>query len=299
MSPVGRVDIRGIELEFDVVGDPDGPVLLLVAGLGAQLVSWDDAFVDRFTSRGMRVVRFDNRDVGLSTHFDHVTDAGHRLAARFGGQEVEAPYLLGDMAADAVGLLDALDISAAHVLGASMGGMIAQTMAIEHASRLLSLTSVMSTTGDRDVGQADPSVLVEVLLAPMPEDPAEALAHKLRIARAIGSPDHFDEQRARRRAELETARSTDPQGTVRQLLAIVSSPSRTEALRSVRIPSLVVHGEIDPLVGVSGGMRTHECLEGSELLLVPDMGHDLPPPVWDLLAERVAAFAGREPTALR
>jgi pimeloyl-ACP methyl ester carboxylesterase len=154
-----------------------------------------------------------------------------------------------------------------------------------------SLTSVMSTTGDRDVGQPDPDVMVEVLLTPMPADPVESLAHKLRVARAIGSPAHFDEDRARRRAELESARSVDPQGTMRQLLAILSSPSRSTALRSLRLPSLVVHGEIDPLVGVSGGRRTHECLDGSELLLVPDMAHDLPPPVWDPLAERVAAFA--------
>jgi pimeloyl-ACP methyl ester carboxylesterase len=291
MSPVGRVNVRGIELEFDVSGDPEGPVLLLVSGLGAQMVSWDDAFVERFTDRGLRVVRFDNRDVGLSTHLDHITDAAHLLAARMGGQDVEVPYVLSDMAADAVGLLDALDVPAAHVLGASMGGMIAQTMAIEHTDRLLSLTSVMSTTGDRDVGQADPGVLVEVLLAPMPTEPDEALTHKLHIAKSIGSPAHFDEDRARRRAELETARSVDPQGTMRQLLAIVSSPSRSAALREVRLPSLVVHGEIDPLVGVSGGLRTHECLDGSELLLVPDMGHDLPPPVWDPLADRVAAFA--------
>jgi pimeloyl-ACP methyl ester carboxylesterase len=290
MTPVGRADIGGIELEFEVSGDPGDPVLLLVSGLGAQMVSWDDAFIERFTSRGMRVVRFDNRDVGLSTHLDHVTNVGHLLAARLGGQDIDAPYLLGDMAADAVGLLDALDIPAAHVLGASMGGMIAQTMAIAHPDRLLSLTSVMSTTGDGDVGQADPAVLVEVM-APMPTDPGAALDQKIRMAKVIGSPAHFDEDRARRRAALETARSVDPQGTMRQFLAIISSPSRSAALRDVRMPSLVVHGEIDPLVGVSGGLRTHECLAGSELLLVPDMGHDLPPPVWDPLAERVAAFA--------
>jgi pimeloyl-ACP methyl ester carboxylesterase len=286
-----RVDLGSVAVEYDEAGDPNGPVLLLVAGLGAQMVSWDEAFIDQFTSRGLRVVWFDNRDVGLSTHFDHVTDAAHLLAARFGGQEVEAPYVLSDMAADAAGLLDALDIASAHVLGVSMGGMIAQTLAIEHPSRVSSLTSVMSTTGDRDVGQPDPEVMVEVLLTPMPTDPVEALAHKLRVARAIGSPAHFDEERARRRAELETARAVNPQGTVRQMLAIVSSPSRSDALRSLRLPSLVVHGEIDRLVGVSGGRRTHECLQGSELLLVPDMAHDLPPPVWEPLASRVAAFA--------
>lgn len=287
---MARVDVNGVWIEFERLGDPGDPTLLLVAGLGAQLVSWDDEFCQRFIDRGMSIVRFDNRDVGLSSNMDDGRDPMGLIMSRLAGEDIAAPYLLDDMARDAVAVLDAADVGQAHVAGLSMGGMIAQAMAIGHPDRVLSLTSVMSTTGDPDVGLPDPAVLAR-MMQPMPADPVEAMAHRLGISEAIGSPGLFDPERARHRAERELARGGDPMGTVRQLLAIVSSPSRSQGLRSVQVPALVAHGDVDPLVNISGGLRTHECLPSAELLVFEGMGHDLPPVFWDPLVDRVSAFA--------
>lgn len=287
---MGRVDVNGVGIEFEHLGDPADPTLLLVAGLGAQLVSWDDEFCQRFVDRGMSILRFDNRDVGLSSSLDDGRDPMALMMGRLAGEDIEPHYLLDDMARDAVAVLDAAGVARAHVAGTSMGGMIAQAIAIGHPDRVLSLTSVMSTTGDPDVGLPDPAVLAR-MLAPMPTDPAEAMEHRLGISEAIGSPGLFDRERARRRADLELARGGDPMGTVRQLLAIVSSPSRSDGLRSVQVPALVAHGDVDPLVNLSGGLRTHECLPAAELLVFEGMGHDLPPVFWDPLVDRVSAFA--------
>ncbi len=287
---MAQVDANGVVIEFEQLGDPSDPTLLLVAGLGAQLVSWDDEFCQRFLDRGMSVVRYDNRDVGLSSSMDDGRDPMGLMMSRLAGDDVVAHYLLDDMARDAVAVLDAIGVDQAHVAGFSMGGMIAQSIAIGHPERVLSLTSVMSTTGDPDVGLAEPAVLAR-MLAPLPDDPDEAMEHRLGIGEAVGSPGLFDPDRARRRAEAEMARGGDPMGTVRQLLAIVSSPSRSEGLRSVQVPALVAHGDVDPLVNVSGGLRTHECLPASELLVFEGMGHDLPPVFWDPLVDRMAAFA--------
>ncbi len=287
---MARVDVNGVWIEFERLGGPGDPTLLLVAGLGAQLVSWDDEFCQRFIDRGMSIVRFDNRDVGLSSNMDDGRDPMGLIMSRLAGEDIAAPYLLDDMARDAVAVLDAADVGQAHVAGLSMGGMIAQAMAIGHPDRVLSLTSVMSTTGDPDVGLPDPAVLAR-MMQPMPADPVEAMAHRLGISEAIGSPGLFDPERARHRAERELARGGDPMGTVRQLLAIVSSPSRSQGLRSVQVPALVAHGDVDPLVNISGGLRTHECLPSAELLVFEGMGHDLPPVFWDPLVDRVSAFA--------
>jgi pimeloyl-ACP methyl ester carboxylesterase len=253
-------------------------------------VSWDDEFCQRFIDRGMSIVRFDNRDVGLSSNMDDGRDPMGLIMSRLAGEDIAAPYLLDDMARDAVAVLDAADVGQAHVAGLSMGGMIAQAMAVGYPDRVLSLTSVMSTTGDPDVGLPDPAVLAR-MMQPMPADPVEAMAHRLGISEAIGSPGLFDPERARHRAERELARGGDPMGTVRQLLAIVSSPSRSQGLRSVQVPALVAHGDVDPLVNISGGLRTHECLPSAELLVFEGMGHDLPPVFWDPLVDRVSAFA--------
>jgi pimeloyl-ACP methyl ester carboxylesterase len=287
---MARVDVNGVWIEFERLGDPGDPTLLLVAGLGAQLVSWDDEFCQRFIDRGMSIVRFDNRDVGLSSNMDDGRDPMGLIMSRLAGEDIAAPYLLDDMARDAVAVLDAADVGQAHVAGLSMGGMIAQAMAVGYPDRVLSLTSVMSTTGDPDVGLPDPAVLAR-MMQPMPADPVEAMAHRLGISEAIGSPGLFDPERARHRAERELARGGDPMGTVRQLLAIVSSPSRSQGLRSVQVPALVAHGDVDPLVNISGGLRTHECLPSAELLVFEGMGHDLPPVFWDPLVDRVSAFA--------
>lgn len=287
---MGRVDVDGVWIEYEQLGDPGGPTLLMVAGLGAQLVSWDDEFCQHFINRGMSIVRFDNRDVGLSSSMDDGRDPMALMMSRLAGEDIEPHYLLDDMAGDAVAVLDAVGVEQAHVLGFSMGGMIAQAIAIGHSDRVMSLTSVMSTTGDPDVGLPDPEVLGQ-MLTPLPTDPVEAMARRLEIGEAIGSPGLFDPDRARRRAELELARGGDPMGTVRQLLAIVSSPSRSQGLASVQVPALVAHGDADRLVNLSGGVRTHECLPSAELLVFEGMGHDLPPVFWEPLVDRVSAFA--------
>jgi pimeloyl-ACP methyl ester carboxylesterase len=287
---MARAAANGIEIEYETFGDPADPPLLLVMGLGAQMVAWDAAFCESLVDRGFFVIRFDNRDVGLSTHIDVDVDPLAEMMAALAGGPARAPYHLTDMAADAVGLLDHLGIDRAHVVGASMGGMIAQTIAIEHRDRVATLTSIMSTTGDPDVGQPDPAVL-PVLLAPVPDDREAAIEHAVAGSRAIGSPDHFDEAWARARAARSYDRCHYPQGVVHQLLAIVSSGSRSEALRALDVPAVVVHGDVDPLVAPSGGVRTHECLAGSTLLMIEGMGHDLPPVLWPQVIEAVTGLA--------
>ena len=289
---MGRVAVNGVELEYEVLGDPGDPVMLLVGGLGAQLVSWDDDFCEVIRSLGLSVIRFDNRDVGRSSLVDDPRDPVALLGERMSGGDVEPPYRVADMADDAAGLLDALDVRAAHVLGSSMGGMISQALAIGHPDRVLSLTSVMSTTGDRSVGKADPSVF-GAMMAPLPADPEAAIEHRVALAEAMAGPAGIDEARARRRAEREQARAGDPRGVVRQLLSVVSSPARTSALGGVRVPTLVVHGDADPVIALSGGRQTAEAVPGAELLVLEGVGHELPERVWSLLAERLEVMVAR------
>ncbi|MCU1351670.1 MAG: Alpha/beta hydrolase [Acidimicrobiales bacterium] len=288
-----RLDANGIEIFYESFGDPDDPPLLLIMGLGAQLLSWDEELCQALVGRGFRVIRFDNRDVGLSTHLAAKDlNIGAALMAAVGGAPTSAPYLLSDMADDAAALLDALGIDAAYVVGASMGGMIAQALAIEHPERVLALTSIMSTTGEHDVGQAEPAVLLK-LMTPRPPERAAAIEHQVEISRTIGSPDHFDEDVARAKAAAAFDRSFDPMGTARQMLAILSSPDRAKGLADLTIPTLVVHGRLDPLVGFSGGERTAELVPGAELLAIDDMAHDLPRAHWAQIIESVTALATR------
>ena len=289
--------VNGIDLHYDVTGDDDGAPLLLVMGLGAQMVAWDDDFCAALADRGFKVVRFDNRDCGLSTWFDRVPGADVvALGAAMAGMPIEPPYLLSDMAADAAGLLDHLGIEAAHVVGASMGGMIAQTLAIEHPARVLSLTSIMSTTGDPTVGGPTGEAL-GVLLAPRPRDRAEAIERGVATTRAIGSPDHFDEERARAKATEFVDRAYNLDGIVRQLLAIVASGDRTERLRRLEVATLVIHGDVDPLVSPSGGAATAAAIPGAEHLVLEGMGHDLPPAYWAPVVEAITKLAARSPLA--
>jgi pimeloyl-ACP methyl ester carboxylesterase len=284
---------NGIELEYETFGASGDPPLLLVMGLGAQMISWDDEFCEAFADRGFFVIRFDNRDVGLSTKIDAPdADVLAAATAAMAGQPVDAPYLLSDMAADAWGLLDALDIDRAHLIGASMGGMIVQSMAIARPDRVMSLTSIMSTTGDPDVGMPHPDVL-HVLMEPAPVEREAYIEHSVRNSRAIGSPEHFEEERARRKAARSYDRCFHPKGVTNQLLAILASGSRSAALRELRLPALVIHGDADPLVDVSGGERTAECLAGSELLILEGMGHDLPTHYWARIVEGVCSLASR------
>ncbi|MDQ3106806.1 MAG: alpha/beta fold hydrolase [Actinomycetota bacterium] len=286
---------NGIELHYETHGQEDDPALLLVMGLGAQMIAWDEEFCDALVDRGFFVIRYDNRDVGLSSKIE---GGGGSFLESFAkaqqGEAITAPYLLTDMAADAMGLLDHLGIERAHVVGASMGGMIAQTIAIEHPERVRSLTSIMSTTGDPDVGQPTPEAMARLLVAP-PSDRASAIEASVASTKVIGSPDHYDEDRARRKAAETYDRAFTPAGTARQLLAIMASGSRAEALARLDVPTVVIHGDVDPLVTPTGGARTAQLIPGAEHLVIEGMGHDLPPALWPQVVEAITAVARRAP----
>lgn len=279
--------VNGIDLCAEVRGPDDGVPLLLVMGLGAQLVSWDSGFVDALVERGYRVARFDNRDVGRSTHVDAPgLDVMAALRAAAAGEPVDAPYTLSDMAADAAGLLDVLGMAPAHVVGASMGGMIVQTMAIEQARAVRSVVSIMSTTGDRDVGQPTKEAN-RLLLAPPPTTEEEAVERALESEATWGSPAHRDPEGAAERARREWNRVRNPAGVGRQLVAINASGSRTGALGGVRVPFTVIHGTDDTLVTPSGGRRTAEAVPGATLIEIEGMGHNLPRPLWPRLLDAI------------
>ena len=278
----------GIELAYERFGDPADPPLLLVMGLGTQMLGWHDEFCAGLAERGLFVVRFDNRDIGLSTHL-HDAPAPD-LAAAVTGDTSSASYTLSDMARDTAGLLDALSLERAHVVGASMGGMIAQTLAIEHPQRVISLTSIMSTTGDPSVGGASEEAL-GVLLAPPANDRAEAIERSVAAFRVIGSPAYeLDEEGLRERAGVSFDRAHDPAGVGRQLLAIIASGDRTARLREVRVPALVIHGSADPLVRPDGGRATAAAIPGAELVEFDGMGHDLPRALWPAITDRIVAM---------
>jgi pimeloyl-ACP methyl ester carboxylesterase len=285
---------NGMDIAYETMGDPTDPALLLVMGLGAQLIAWDDEWCQSLVDRGFHVIRYDNRDVGLSTKVpvDDDIDVAAVVMAALGGDTASAPYLLEDMAADGLGLLDALGIERAHVVGASMGGMIAQAIAIAAPDRVASLTSIMSTTGDPDVGQPSPDVL-PVLLSPAPTEREAYIAHAVEGSRAIGSPEHFDPERAAELAGRVFDRNFYPRGVANQLVAIVSSPSRSDGLRQLDLPALVIHGTDDPLVTPSGGERTAEVIPGAELMMMDGMGHDLPTYYWAPIIEAITALAAR------
>jgi pimeloyl-ACP methyl ester carboxylesterase len=298
MTPVTTTppSADGIEIWYTTDGDPSAEPLLLVMGLGAQYLVWPDDLVQGLVDRGYFVIRYDNRDVGLSTKPD-VGDLQPmaEIMAALGGGTARAPYLLSDMAGDGIAVLDALGIGSAHVVGASMGGMIAQTIAIEHPDRVRSLTSIMSTTGARDVGQPDPSVM-GVLLAPAPTTREEAVARGVEASVAIGSPGLVDEAEAADRVGRAYDRCDYPQGTAHQLLAIIASPDRTEALGGVTVPTLVIHGDEDPLVTPSGGDATAAAIPGARLLVIEGMGHDHAPQHLPVVIDAIAANAAAATT---
>jgi pimeloyl-ACP methyl ester carboxylesterase len=285
-----RAAANGIELEYDTFGSPTDPALLLVMGLGGQMIAWEDALCRRLADTGRYVVRYDNRDVGLSTRFDDAdVDIGAVIASALaGGPLPSAPYTLSDMAADAVGLLDALQIERAHIVGASMGGMIVQTMAIEHPDRVLTMTSIMSTTGEQGVGQPAPEA-IQMLMTPPPTDRAEYIEGSVRASKVIGSPRYNDEARIRAHAAEAFDRAFYPDGTNRQLAAVAASGSRADGLRRLQVPTLVIHGRADRLIQLSGGERTAELVPGANLLVMQDMGHDLPEPLWPLVVDVIAS----------
>jgi pimeloyl-ACP methyl ester carboxylesterase len=262
--------------------------MLLVMGLGSQMIHWPDDFCAALAGRGYQVVRFDNRDVGESTWFDGGDTPGVRAA--IGGGDVAVPYVLADMADDAVGLLDHLGVDRAHVCGVSMGGMIAQTIAIRHPRRVASLTSVMSTTGDPDVGTPTSEAMSALMAPPAATREAyqDAVVHH---AHVWGSPGLFDAERLRETAGRAWDRGYHPEGTARQLVAVVSSGSRSADLAGLSVPTLVIHGTADTLVQPSGGERTAEVIPDAKLLVVEGMGHDLPPALWPQMIDAVAGHA--------
>jgi pimeloyl-ACP methyl ester carboxylesterase len=285
-----RAKANGLELEYDTFGDPAGPPLVLVMGLGAQMITWETGFCELLAGHGFHVVRFDNRDVGLSGYLDElgVPDVSAVATGR-----VAAPYLLSDLADDTVGLFDALGFAKAHVVGASMGGMVVQQLAIDHPDRLLSVTSIMSTTGDPSVGQASPAALATLTRAPAPTR-EESIEQSIAAYRTTGSPGYpATEEYLRAKAARNYDRALHPEGTSRQAAAVLASGDRTERLRDVRLPFAVVHGDADPLVNVSGGKATAAAVPDAELVLLPGMGHDLPEPLWPEIAGTIVRTAAR------
>jgi pimeloyl-ACP methyl ester carboxylesterase len=278
-----------MELEYDTFGDPAAVPLLLVMGWATQMIAWDEEFCETLAGRGFHVIRFDNRDIGLSTKLDHLglPDLGDLVA-----RERQPPYTLADMAADAAGLLDALGVRAAHVVGISMGGYIAQLLAIRHTDRVLSLTSIMSGLGGVDDVPASPEVTA-ALLSPPPEDREGLIEYGVMTSRLIGSPDYFDEARARIVRTRAVDRSVHAAGVLRQLGAIIAAPSRRESLGRLRIPALVIHGDADPLVPIENGRRTAAAIPGSRLVVLPGMGHELPPQLWPQIIDAIAENAAR------
>lgn len=282
--------VNGVELEYESFGDPSATPLLLVMGLAYQMIEWDDAVCQALADRGFWVTRFDNRDVGLSSKLDGL-GTPDLLGILMG--TAAPPYTLDDMAADSTALLDALGIRAAHVVGVSMGGMIAQLIAINHPDRVLSLTSIMSTVGGPAVVQADAAVN-EALLTPPGPTREERVTHSLELRRLINGPGlPFDEERARRKAERAVDRSFHPDGALRQVAAIVAAPDRAPALKALSIPALVIHGDQDPLVPPDNGRQTAAALPHARFIMIPAMGHNLPERVWPTVIDAIVVVTGK------
>jgi len=280
----------GIELEYESFGDPDDPAVLLVMGFGTQLLGWDAGLCRVLAATGRHVIRYDNRDCGLSTKYDdnHV-DLNELIGALTAGEldraRAMAPYTLRDMAVDGISLLDELGIDRAHVVGSSMGGMIAQKIAIEFPDRVLSLTSMSSSTGEPEYGQPTPEAQ-QVLLSPRPTDRDGYIAAAERDL-VWASRRHRDPAALRALAAASYDRSYYPAGIPRQLAAMILDGSRAEALRTLKVPTLVIHGRDDTAIDPSGGRRTAELVPGAQLLLVDDMGHDRPPALWPSLVSAI------------
>jgi len=275
-----RAHNGAVEIEYETFGDDRPETVLLVNGLGSQMTRWPEAFCEKLVAKGYRAIRFDNRDTGKSTWFQ----SGDR-------------YTLKDMAADAIAVLDAAGVDKAHIAGVSMGGMIVQRMAIDYPARVLSLTSIMSATSGDVV--ATPEAMA--VISNPPPDPAadyEAfVAHGIRNARTIGSPDYrWTDEELRARVVAEHARAFNPAGVGRQRQAIGADGDRTEELRKLSVPTVVLHGAEDPLIQPVGGIQTADAIPGAELRIIPGMGHDLPPALYDIFVDAICAAAARAKT---
>ncbi len=293
-----HVTANGIRIEYESRGDDKAETVLLIMGLGAQMTRWSDDFVDRIVKRGYRVVKFDNRDVGLSERIEAAgaPDFPGIIAALHAHETPPAAYTLSDMAADAVGVLDALGIAKAHIVGASMGGMIAQLVAADYPEHTLSLTSIMSTTGNPDLPRATPEAMAVLNeRGPTPDEDMEGfLAHAVVAAKVIGSPGYpADEAELRARAKSDAERSFYPLGFQRQYAGVMASPERRAKLAKVTAPTVVIHGEADPLVPVSGGRDTAASIPGADLRIIQGMGHDIPPALYDTVIDGIMSAVAR------
>jgi pimeloyl-ACP methyl ester carboxylesterase len=292
-----QISANGIALEVEDHGSPSGEPLVLVMGLGMQLVAWQPDFVAMLVARGFRVIRFDNRDIGLSQRFDHLGVPNLTLdSIKFAvGMKVKAPYTVADMADDTAGLLGALGIPAAHICGASMGGMIAQQLAVRHPQRVKSLTLVMTTSGSRRL--PGPSMKVRSALISRPADPNDlqsVIEHYVKLYRLIGSPDFpATDDDLNERLGMSVRRSYRPQGTARQMVAIAADGNRTPLLAQIRQPTQIIHGKADPLVPCEAGQDLAAKIAGAEIDLIPGMGHDLPAELWPRFVAGISGAAGR------
>jgi pimeloyl-ACP methyl ester carboxylesterase len=291
---MAQVQANGITIEYDEHGDAGAPPVLLVMGLGAQMTLWPQELVDALVKRGFRVIRYDNRDIGLSHKMEGAKAPGMvklLLLSKF-GIKPKVPYTLADMAEDGIGLLDALKIDKAHIVGASMGGMIAQHIAFSHPDRVLTLTSIMSTTGHRKLPSGSREAIGVLTKRPASMDEDTLVEHGLKVAHAIGSPGYrADPEQVRERSRALIRRSFYPAGMPRQFAAIVADGDRRERLQSVKAPTLVIHGEADPLVPLAGGKDTAAHIRGARLKTIPGMGHDLPLELVDEIADAIAEHA--------
>ena len=292
-----QAQANGITIEYERYGDTSAPAVLLIMGLGGQLTVWQDALVHELVKRGYQVVRFDNRDVGLSTKFEEagIPDMVELMTALAQGKTPQAPYSLDDMAADAVGLLDAIGIDKAHIVGASMGGMIAQLVAVNHPDRALSLVSIMSNTGNPELPQGKPEAMAALTTpAPAGADMETLITHSANTWRVIGSPGYpTPDEELRGWMERDIKRSYYPQGIARQMAAIMSNGDRRAKLNKLNLPAIVLHGVDDPLVPLAGGEDTAASIPGAELRAIPGMGHDFPTALVPVFADAIDAAAQR------
>ncbi len=295
-----KLTANGLRLEVDVQGPPDGPPLLLIMGLGMQLIAWPEELVQQLVARGFRVLRFDNRDAGLSDGFDHLgTPNLVWAAARYGLRlPLSAPYGIADLAADALGVLDVLGIAQAHVCGASMGGMVAQHLAARHPARVRSLTLMMTTSGHRALPQPHWRVQRLLLTRPMPGGEAAVVRHLQRLMQTIGSPG-YPEDPAQLQARLQTAvrRAWRPAGTARQLLAVAADGDRRALLPLIQAPTAIIHGQADPLIPVQAGLQLQALIRCAQADFIPGMGHDLPQALLPRFVQTLADNAARPLTA--
>lgn len=280
-----NVTVNGIQIEYDTLGNNSSPALLLIMGGGSQMIYWEVEFCKLLAKNRLFVIRFDNRDIGLSTKFDNAGIPDMMAAMR--GEPVSPAYTLEDMADDAVGLLDALGIERAHICGASVGGMIAQILSYRHPARVLSLTSIMSSTGNPELPQIKPDILAEIY-KPVPEEREEYIEHQVNMWRKLWSPGFpFDEKRLRTLMAESFDRSYYPQGMARQSAAVLAHGYRKASIASIKVPTLVIHGDKDPFMPVEGGKETAQLIPGAKLLIIDGMGHDMPKEVWPTIIDAI------------